>query len=606
MKTKLLSLFVALFATTALWAYDFQSNNLYYNYDAGYSGGTVRVTYQMWHNSDNYKGLTFAIIPSYVTNTNRNSYLVTRIGNNAFYGCKSLSSITIPNSVTSIDYDAFNGCTGLTSITIPNSVTSIGYEAFYGCTGLTSITIPNSVTSIGYSAFEGCTGLTSITIPNSVTSIGSSAFSDCTGLTSVTIPNSVTTIGKDAFSGVLNVIYTGTDTGSPWGAKAVNGYMEGYLVYEDSTKTVLLGCSHFATGEITIPNSVTSIGNSAFSGCTGLTSIAIPDSVTSIGQKAFYGCKNLTSITIPNSVTSIGESAFYRTQWYSNQADGVVYAGNVVYCYKGTMPSNTSIVVKEGTTGIADKAFCDETNLVSIIIPNSVTHIGNYAFRGCIALTNIIIPYNVAKIGSYAFSGCTQLTSVVWNAKSCNYKGIFPFYDARAQVTSFTFGDSVQTIPEYLCYEMKKIASITIPENVTYINVGAFNGCAGVDSIIWNAKQCGSAPFSSFADSIKSFTFGDKVVDIPASLCKGMTKLTDITIPMSVTSIGGYAFKNCTGLTSITIPDNVLSIGTSAFDGCAGLTNITMGNSVTSIGSSAFSGCTGLTSITIPNTLLSH
>ena len=196
-----------------------------------------------------------------------NGVPVVSIGDSAFRDC-NLTSITIPDSVSSIGLCAFCYCLGLTSITIPDSVTSIGAGAFGGCSSLTSITIPDSVTSIGGNAFEDCKSLTSITIPDSVTSIGYYAFARCSSLTSVTIPDSVTSIG-------------------------------GYAFYE---------CSYLSS--ITIPNSVTSIGESAFEHCSGLTSIKIPDSVTSIGRYAFYKCSGLTSITIPDSVTSIGEGAF--------------------------------------------------------------------------------------------------------------------------------------------------------------------------------------------------------------------------------------------------------------------------------------------------------
>ena len=176
------------------------------------------------------------------------------IGESAFEGNNTITSITIPNSVTSIGWYAFAWCSRLTSIVIPNSVTSIGQSAFNACSGLTSITIPNSVTSIGIGAFSSCSGLTSITIPNSVTSIEDLAFDGCSGLTSITIPNSVTSIGYQAFR----------------------------------------GCSRLTS--ITIPNSVTSIGSSAFWDCSGLTSITIPNSVTSIGEYAFNNCSNLTDV----------------------------------------------------------------------------------------------------------------------------------------------------------------------------------------------------------------------------------------------------------------------------------------------------------------------
>ncbi len=195
-------------------------------------------------------------------------YRITSIGDDAFNGCTSLASITIPDSVTSIGSSAFYNCTSLASVTIPDSVTSIANYAFEGCTSLTSITIPDSVTSIGRSAFSGCTSLASITIPDSVTSIGSSAFKGCTSLTSITIPDSVTRIGEWTF-------------------------------YDCTSLT-----------SINIPDSVTSIGDYAFCDCTSLASITIPDSVTSIGEWAFRGCTSLASITIPDSVTSIGDSAF--------------------------------------------------------------------------------------------------------------------------------------------------------------------------------------------------------------------------------------------------------------------------------------------------------
>ena len=331
-------------------------------------------------------------------------------------------------SVTSIDRRAFAACSGITSVTIPNSVTTIGDHAFDGCIGLTSVTIPNSVTSIGNCAFKACRGLTSVTIGNSVTSIGHEAFHDCSGITSVTIPNSVTSIGYGAFYLVRNIVYNGTATGSSWGALCVNGYIEGDLVYTDSTKTHLAGCVTTATS-VAIPNSVTTIGDHAFDGCIGLTSVTIPNSVTSIGDGAFYDCNSLASVIIPNSVTSIGDGAFY-----------------------------------------------DCNSLASVIISNSVTSIGKYAFSNCSGLTNVTIPNSVTSIGNNAFEFVRNIvyhgtaTGSPWGALCVN---------------GYIEGDLVYTDSSktYLVGCATTATSVTIPNSVTYIGRYAFIDCNGITEI---------------------------------------------------------------------------------------------------------------------------
>ena len=285
---------------------------------------------------------------------------VTSIGDSAFSYCKSLTSVTIPNSVTSIGSSAFNYCISLTSVTIPGSVTSIGDCAFDGCNSLANIIIPDSVTSIGDYAFENCTSLTSVTIPNSVTSIGDDAFWNCTSLTSINVEKN-------------NKNYS-----------SVNGV----LFNQNQNKLI---CYPAGKNDKTyeIPNSVTSIGDSAFCFCTSLTSVTIPDSVTSIGNSAFYDCESLTSVTIPDSVTSIGDSAFR-------------------FC-----TSLTSVTIPDSVTSIGNSAFYDCESLTSVTIPDSVTSIGGYAFYYCTSLTSVTIPDSVTSIGENAFGSCESLAVAV-------------------------------------------------------------------------------------------------------------------------------------------------------------------------------------------------
>ncbi|GHU25370.1 hypothetical protein FACS1894164_14500 [Spirochaetia bacterium] len=269
---------------------------------------------------------------------------VTSIGEAAFRSCSELTSVSIGNRVTTIGDLAFSYCSGLTEITIPNSVTTIGGMAFRSCSGLRSISIPNSVTSIDYSTFSGCSRLASVSIPNSVISIGDNAFSGCSRLASVSIPNSVISIGDNAFSGCSSLTSIEVNTSNPF-YKSI----EGVLFNQVGTELVAYPNGKGAT-TYTIPNSVTTIGNSAFSDCSRLASVSIPNSVESIGSSAFWGCSGLTEITIPNSVTTIGNSAFRGC-----------YSLTSVYVQRDTEPLTT----------LGIYAFDDTHSSLQIYVPAS-------------------------------------------------------------------------------------------------------------------------------------------------------------------------------------------------------------------------------------------
>ncbi len=247
---------------------------------------------------------------------------VTRIGDSTFTNCFYLKNINIPNSVTRIGDSAFFNCNSLKNINIPNSVTRIGDSAFFNCNSLKNINIPNGVTSIGDSAFFNCNSLKNINIPNGVTSIGDSVFVDCNSLISITIPSSVIAIGRNPFCGCHADLKN----------ESKSFIYEHHVLFNKDKTTIISYRAKEAN--YAIPNSVTSIGECAFSGCDSLTSINIPDSVTTIGNIAFRGCKSLKSINIPNSVTSIGYCAFEECDSLSPQVKSDIiqrFGGDVFY-----------------------------------------------------------------------------------------------------------------------------------------------------------------------------------------------------------------------------------------------------------------------------------
>ena len=370
LKGRLCGLLFALLATTTLWAYDFQSGDLYYNIT---SDTTVEVTYQYYWSYDNYAGLTTATIPETVT-YNSTTYSVTSIGSYAFQDCSSsLTSVTIGNSVTSIGFGAFRNCFSLTSVTIGSSVTSIRDYVFDECSSLTSVTLnSNDIVSKEYTKTLNMhhifgSHVEEYVIGDSVTSIGDYAFYDCSSLTSVTIGNSVTSIGGSAF-------------------------------YHCSSLT-----------SVTIGNSLTSIGDEAFGWCSSLTSITIPNSVTSIGREAFYHCSSLTSITIPNSVTSIGYKAFMMTSLTS-----VTLTGSTIesFCQSTTNKElyYAELYYVDGEAYHYDRKIeLNNQEINDLIIPNSVTSIEDYAFYNCSSLTSITFEAITPPIiGEYAFSGVSR------------------------------------------------------------------------------------------------------------------------------------------------------------------------------------------------------
>ena len=605
-----------------------------------------------------------------LTTVNFNATNCTTMGSNnglVFALCTSLSTLSIGNNVTNIPARAFYNCSGLTEVTIPNSVTSIGESAFRDCSGLTSVTIGNSVTSIGNLAFLQCGSLTSITIPNSVTSIGTSAFQNCSGLTTVNfnatnctsmgssngisgnanittlnIGENVANIPNSAFqncSGLTTINFNATNCTSMGSssypvfngcnANATINIGEGVTTIPDYAFKGLIG-----SGTLTIPNSVTSIGQYAFYGCNGFTgALTIPNTVTNISTYAFYNCSGLSALTIGSGVASIGSSAFAGCSALA----AVHYAGNIgQWCgitfddqpldYAHNLYINnslvTDLVIPENTTEIKKNTFSGATCLTSATIPNTVTNIGQKAFYGCSGLSGTLtVPNSVSSIGNQAFGNCSGLTAVNFNAANCSTMGSSsnPAFGGCTSLATISIGENVRSIPAY-----------------------AFYNCNSLRTINFNATNCtsfGSNNGISGNTNITTLSIGEIVTNIPSSAFNGCTNITGaLAIPNAVTSIGGNAFYNCSRITSLSIPNSVTSIGNSAFFNCSGLASISVGSgnstydsrdncnaiikksnnqlllgcnntvipeSVKSLGSSAFYNCSALRRVTIPQNITS-
>ena len=505
------------------------------------------------------------IIPSEVM-YNGKSYSVTIIVEGAFSGCSKLTSITLPPSLTFVSDNAFYGCNTLNAVYIsdleaffkiryeidfdrgtPGSNNPLYYAGHLFLNGkeIKDLEIPNNITGINGFACVGWYALKSLKIPNSVTLIDDYAFEGCSGLTSVTIPNSVTTIGSRAFSGCSGLASIIVESGN----KKYDSRNNCNAIIETSSNTLLIGCKNTI-----IPNSVTTIGYSAFSGCSGLTSVTIPNSVTSIGSWAFYNCTGLK--TIVSEIEKPFNIYCFSDETYKN-AELIVPKGTKA-AYQATEGWNKFVKITESVdvntiieNGIYYKIKSDGTLEVTGLdksttvadIPSSitvngakyrVTSIGARAFEGRSDITYLSLQYSIKSIGEYAFIDCgSNMTVNIANLEAwCKME----------------LGNEHKV----LLYDVET-TSISIPETVT---------------------------------SIGKYTFYQ---------CKSLTSLY---ISGSVTSIGSSAFEDCTGLTSVTLSEGLASIGGSSFEGCSGITSITIPSTVTSIALNAFKECNSLNDIT--------
>ena len=396
-------------------------------------------------------GLTSIIIPNGVE----------AISDYTFSNCAELSSIELPNTLTTIGKYAFSNCAALSSIELPNTLDTIGKYAFNNCAALSSIELPT--TRIGQYAFSN-SGLTSITFPSGVTTINEYAFSNCTALSTITLPNTITTIGKYAFQGCTNLtsitLPKDFSSGKRWpylgcpnleaiyvadGNSSLSSE-DGVLYNHDKTKLCVYPAGK--TGEsFTIPNSVTTIEDSAFLDCVGLTSITLPVNFSSGDRRPYIGCTNLQAIYVADGNNSL------------TSEDGVLYnLEKTKLCIYPAGKTGESFTIPSSVTSIGNRAFQECKNLTSIDIPSGVTSINNGAFWDCTGLTSIILPNTVTYMGINVFRNCISLTSI-------------------------TLPTAIPSIGQQTFLSCRKLKSVTIPGSVASIGEKAFNGCSKLTSV---------------------------------------------------------------------------------------------------------------------------
>ena len=537
-------------------AYSFESAGIYYNITGN---NTVEVTYSDRDNNT-YSGSVS--VPETVTN-NGTEYSVTKIGEYAFQG-SAVTSVYMPESITSIGTSAFSGCQNLESVALPESLTTLGYSAFKACKLLKTIKIPSGVRAIPSSCFDGCSSLESVTIPEGVTTIGDYAFGYC-NLNALTLPESLEKIGGYAFTGNKSL-------------KSVN-----------------------------IPAKVKTIETEAFNSC-GLTNLVIPEGVQTIGYNTF-GRNSLQNLTLPSTVTLIGGSAFgnnnnlqsiicnavtpptldgdafsigitpsikvpmasiaaYRKAYgwkdFSNYYSGEVVADGITYHIdeNGAMVAVAETALTEANIlstvefegnqypviKINEKVFSGNTNLTAVTLPEGLVEIGEYAFSGCQNLESVALPESLTTLGDYAFSSCKLLKTI-------------------------KIPSGVTAIPSCCFRECSSLESVTIPKGVTDIGGAAFSGC-----------------------NLKALTLPESLVTIEIYAFEDNRSLKSVNIPAKVKTIETQAFYGC-GLTDLVIPEGVQTIGSHAFSSNS-LKNLTLPSTITSIGESTFRYNYGLQSIT--------
>lgn len=515
---------------------------------------------------------------------------VTAISDGMFYGCTALTSYTIPAHVTAIGKYAFAQCPGITEFTVPDNVTEVGVRLFYYSTNLKKVTFGSGVAAIGDGTFLGCEKLTDVTLPANLESIGKYAFAECSAISNINIPASVTTIGARAFWNCAKI----ESITLPAALTAVSdGMLSG-----TSIKSVAIPASVTTIGSyafdgcdsltsVTVGGKLDLIAEGAFRGCTAITAIDLSKGIGAIGVNAFEGCSKLATATLASdtvtigsgafkdtalsafpaipALVSVGKDAFAGTPWYNSQADGLVYIGNLLYNYKGKMPENTAIVIKDGTLYISENALSGNRNIVSIAVPASVTKIGFNAFGSNPRLAEITLPF-------------------IGDGGEENVHLSYVFGGEKLE-------DNATALPKSLV--KFNYTGKAVPAN-------AFNGCVIVKTVTLAAAESIDTAAFYGCTALEAVEFGANLKTIGETAFYGCEALTEVTLGNSVTELGIGAFQGCSGITKLTIGNGLKTISESAFADCAALVELSIAEGVEEIAKEAFKLCVNLENFTIP------
>lgn len=613
---------------------------------------------------------------------------VTSIGSHAFYNCLSMASVNVPSGVPSIGDHTFYNCSSLTSLTLPETVTSIGSYAFYNCSSMASVNVPSGVPTIGDYTFYNCNLLTSLTLPETVTSIGNNAFYNCYLLASLNVPSRVATIGSSAFYNCYSLAAMTIPASVTSIADAAfygcTGIMD--LTFEDGGQTLSLGRRDYANGlfrscplrrlyigrnlsynanysygyspfyqsaslyDVTIGDSVTSIGSYAFNDCNALTYLNISTGVTAIGDYAFQSCELLRDIELPSTIETIGYNNL--DQSYINLVSHAVTpptisggcSGKVIYvpsgsgdAYRELYPDNI-IIDGDGVTVVVEITEEDTLSVVALTQVDQLADINHLVVRGtlddtdisCIknSMTNLItldmsglnmneipasffkenrkitkitLPEKATAIGYSAFRDCSRLKEIIM-PDTLQQIGSEAFY--QANLKEVTIPQNVTTIGSYAFYNCDKLRTVNIPSRVKRLEEYMFYDCLLLSSVELSDSltYIGNYAFSN-CPSISSIVLPDAITQINTRAFSGCTSLASVNFPEGLTTIGNYAFREC-ALDSVVLPSSLNTLGTYSFYDCNRLRSVTL-HGVSSIGEYSFASCENLKEANLPATLIS-